>query len=149
MAYLYLNFLDNLEKGSKSWDDFYTTSLTEQYEGLKRKLGGYASGTLQEFIAMAFPNTLKKYNISMPSFDRRMKENRFGKRCVYNIVIRPEKDGYLSYILPSNYDVILIGDVTFGSIADITVKGIELIDSKVAKFGGETGALYRGLCFYK
>lgn len=22
MAYLYLNFLDNLEKGSRSWDDF-------------------------------------------------------------------------------------------------------------------------------
>lgn len=83
MGYLYLNFLDNLEKGSKSWDDFYTTSLTEQYEVLKRKLGGYASGTLQEFIAMAFSaNTLKYYNISMPSFDRRMKENRFGKQCI-------------------------------------------------------------------
>lgn len=136
MGYLYLNFLDNLEKGSKSWDDFYTTSLTEQYEVLKRKLGGYASGTLQEFIAMAFPaNTSKYYNISMPSFDRRMKENRFGKQCIYNIVIRPEKDSYLSYILPSNYDFIVIGDVTFGSVIDITVKGIELIDSKVAKFG--------------
>lgn len=122
MAYLYLNFLDNLEKGSKSWDDFYTTSLTEQYEVLKRKLGGYASGTLQEFISMAFPaQTSKYYNISMPSFDRRMKENRFGKQCIYNIVIRPEKDNYLSYILPSNYDFIVIGDVTFGSVIDITV----------------------------
>lgn len=136
MGYLYLNFLDNLEKGSKSWDDFYTTSLTEQYEVLKRKLGGYASGTLQEFISMAFPaQTSKYYNISMPSFDRRMKENRFGKQCIYNIVIRPEKDSYLSYILPSIYDFIVIGDVTFGSVIDITVKGIELIDSKVAKFG--------------
>jgi hypothetical protein len=136
MGYLYLNFLDNLEKGSKSWDDFYTTSLTEQYEVLKRKLGGYVSGTLQEFIAMAFPSNMPKYyNISMPSFDRRMKENRFGKQCIYNIVIRPEKDSYLSYILPSNYDFIIIGDVTFGSVIDITVKGIELIDSKVAKFG--------------
>lgn len=60
MGYLYLNFLDNLEKGSKSWDDFYTTSLTEQYEVLKRKLGGYASGTLQEFISMAFPAQTSK-----------------------------------------------------------------------------------------
>lgn len=135
MAYLYLNFLDNLDKGSKSWDDFYTTSLTEQYERLKRKLGGYAIATLQEFISMAFPTTSKWYNISMPSFDRRMKENRFGKKSIYNIVIRPDKDSYLSYILPSNYDLILIGDVTFGSITDITVKGIELIDSNVAKFG--------------
>ena len=38
-GYLYLNFLDNLTQGSKSWDDFYTLSLTEQYDGLKRKLG--------------------------------------------------------------------------------------------------------------
>lgn len=136
MGYLYLNFLDNLEKGSKSWDDFYTTSLTDQYEVLKRKLGGYSVNTLQEFIAMAFPaSTSKYYNISMPSFDREMKVNRFGKQCIYNIVIRPEKDSYLSYILPSNYDFIIIGDVTFGSVIDITVKGIELIDSKVAKFG--------------
>ena len=136
MGYLYLNFLDNLEKGSKSWDDFYTTSLTEQYELLKRKLGGYASGTFQEFISMAFPAQITKYyNISMPSFDRRMKENRFGKQCIYNIVIRPEKDDYLSYYLPTNYDFIVIGDVTFGSVIYITIKGIELIDSKVAKFG--------------
>ena len=136
MGYLYLNFLDNLEKGSKSWDDFYTTSLTDQYEVLKRKLGSYSVNTLQEFIAMAFPvNASKNYNISMPSFDRRMKTNRFGKQCIYNIVIRPEKDSYLSYILPTNYDFIIIGDVTFGSVIDITVKGIELIDSKVAKFG--------------
>ena len=70
----------------------------------------------------------------MPSFYRGMKENR-GRKCIYNIVIRPEKDNYLSYILPSNYDLILIGDVTLGSITDITVKGIELIDSNVAKFG--------------
>lgn len=94
MAYLYLNFLDNLDKGSKSWDDFYTTSLTEQYERLKRKLGGYAIATLQEFISMAFPTTSKWYNISMPSFDRRMKENRFGKKSIYNIVIRPDKDSW-------------------------------------------------------
>ena len=32
MAFLYINFLDNLEQGSKNWDDFYTTSLKEQYE---------------------------------------------------------------------------------------------------------------------
>lgn len=41
MAYLYLNFVDNLEAGlgSKAWgrDDFYTNSLNEQYEALKPK----------------------------------------------------------------------------------------------------------------
>ena len=46
MAYLYLNFLDNLDKGlgDKAWgrNDFFTQSLNEQYEALKRNLGGYA-----------------------------------------------------------------------------------------------------------
>ena len=37
MSYLYLNFYDNLNQGSKSWDDFYTLSLTEQYDVLKNK----------------------------------------------------------------------------------------------------------------
>ena len=50
MAYLYLNFLDNLDKGlgDKAWgrNDFFTQSLNEQYEALKRKLGGYAPPTL-------------------------------------------------------------------------------------------------------
>ena len=50
MAYLYLNFLDNLDKGlgDKAWgrNDFFTQSLNEQYEALKRKLGGYAPDTI-------------------------------------------------------------------------------------------------------
>ena len=39
MAYLYLNFEENLQSGSKNWDDFYTESLQAQYEKLKIKLG--------------------------------------------------------------------------------------------------------------
>lgn len=53
MAYLYLNFLDNLDKGlgDKAWgrNDFFTQSLNEQYKTLKIKLG-YAPDALQEFI---------------------------------------------------------------------------------------------------
>ena len=135
MGYLYLNFLDNLERGSRSWDDLYTTSLTEQYEALKPRLGLYAANTLQEFIASTFPATDKTYYISLPAFDRRVKQNRRGKDCIFNIVIRPGKSGMLSYSVPDQYDLIIIGDVTFGSVIDITVKGIELIDTKVAKFG--------------
>ena len=49
MSYLYLNFVDNLDKGlgDKAWgkNDFFTQSLTDQYEMLKRKLGGYAPET--------------------------------------------------------------------------------------------------------
>ena len=47
MAYLYLHFLDNLEKGSRSRDEFYTKSLTEQYDLVTRKLGRYAPDTIQ------------------------------------------------------------------------------------------------------
>lgn len=135
MGYLYINFMDNLEHGSRSWDDFYTTSLKDQYEALKPRIGYSAPETFQEFIAQAFPVTSKEYYISLPGFDRRIKENRRGRQCIYNIVIRPGKDDMLSYIMPGNYDFIIIGDVTFGNVIDITVKGIELIDVNVAKFG--------------
>ncbi|MCR4661562.1 MAG: AAA family ATPase [Clostridia bacterium] len=144
MAYLYLNFIDNMEVGlgSKAWgrDDFYTSSLSKQYEEIKRKLGGYAPNTLQQFIEAVFPqNISKEYNISMPSFDRQLqiitqKNGRTSER-IFNIVIRPEKDSYINSALPDNYDVMIIGDLTYGGVVEITVKGIELIDSNVAKFG--------------
>lgn len=135
MAYLYLNFIDNLEQGSKNWDDFYTSSLTEQYEVIKRKIGNIAADNLQQFIGAVFPMASKSYYISMPGFDRRMQTNKRGKQCIYNIVIRPERDYYINSVLPNNYDVIIIGDLTYDSVTAVTVKGIELIDTNVAKFG--------------
>lgn len=134
MGYLYLNFLENMNQGSKSWDDFYTSSLKEQYEVIKRKVG--LNINFQEFLSYAFPTqTSKNYYISMPSFDRRVKHDRRGKDVIYNIVIRPEKDSYLNNVVPNNYDLMIIGDVTFNNVIDITIKGIELIDINVAKFG--------------
>ena len=135
MSYLYLNFLDNMNQGSRSWDDFYTSSLKDQFEVIKRKLGGL-NYNLQEFLSYAFPTqTSKNYYISMPSFDRRIKQDRRGKDVIYNIVIRPEKDSYLNNVVPQNYDLMIIGDVTFNNVIDITIKGIDLIDVNVAKFG--------------
>lgn len=136
MKHLYLNFRENLEKGSKNYDDFYTTSLREQFEIIKKKTS-LPMNTLEEFLAYAFPQKIfKHYFISMPSFDRRIKQNRRGRDVINNIVIRPEKDSYLSSIMPEKYDLIAIGDVTFGGkVIDISVKGIDIIDSKVAKFG--------------
>ena len=99
MAYLYLNFIDNLEQGSKNWDDFYTSSLTEQYEVIKRKIGNIAADNLQQFIGAVFPMASKSYYISMPGFDRRMLTNKRGKQCIYNIVIRPERDYYINSVL--------------------------------------------------
>lgn len=86
-------------------------------------------------IGYIFPTTTKYYNISLPSFDRTPEENKRGNKVLRNIVIRPEADEYTRGVLPSTYDLIIIGDVTFGSVIDVAVKGIELIDSKIAKFG--------------
>lgn len=153
MSYLYLNFVDNLDKGlgDKAWgkNDFFTQSLTDQYEMLKRKLGGYAPETLQELIGYIFPTTTKYYNISLPSFDRTPEENKRGNKVLRNIVIRPEADEYTRGVLPSTYDLIIIGDVTFGSVIDVAVKGIELIDSKIAKFGEKRVACVAACAFAK
>ena len=151
MAYLYLNFLDNLDKGlgDKAWgrNDFFTQSLNEQYEALKRKLGGYAPDTLQEFIGYTFPSTPKYYNVSLPSFDRAMDENKRGNKILRNIVIRPEVDVYSRYVLPETYDFMVIGDVTFGNITEISVKGIDLIDRRTVKYG-EKRVFCSSLCAF-
>ena len=153
MSYLYLNFVDNLDKGlgDKAWgrNDFFTQSLNDQYEMIKRRLGGYAPGTLQELIGYTFPATGKYYYISLPSFDRRLEENKRGNRVLRNIVIRPEADQYTRGVLPSKYDLIIIGDVTFGSVIDVAVKGIELIDAKIAKFGERRVACVAACAFAK
>lgn len=139
MAYLYLNFTDNLEQGlgDKTWgkEEVYTASLNEQYDKLKAKLGNDVPETLQSFIARWFPLTGKDYYISFPGFDRSIKVKRNGRECIYNIVIRVNASDIYSNALPNNDDVILIGDVTFGNIIEVSVKGIELIDVNIAKFG--------------
>ena len=151
MAYLYLNFLDNLDKGlgDKAWgrNDFFTQSLNEQYEALKRKLGGYAPDTLQEFIGYTFTSTPKYYNVSLPSFDRAMDENKRGNKILRNIVIRPEMDGYSRYVLPETYDFMVIGDVTFGNVTEISAKGIDLIDRRTVKYG-EKRVFCSSLCAF-
>ena len=139
MAYLYLNFLDNLDKGlgDKSYGkkDFFTQSLNEQYETLKRKLGGYAPDTLQKFIEPIFTFRPKNYYVSLPSFDRTMDKSKRGNNVLRNIVIRPESDVCSRKVLPESYDFLVIGDVTFGKITEISVKGIDLIDKQTVKYG--------------
>ncbi len=139
MAYLYLNFVDNLESGSRNPNDLYNTSLNEQYDALKRKIGGTYSGTLQEFIAHYCPITENEYYLSLPSFDRGIRTvvNKNGKENKYinNIIIRPTKKKYVRNVLPENYELILIGDVMFGSVISVLIKGIDLIDSSIEKFG--------------
>lgn len=136
MANLYLNFIENMEKGSSNWNDYYTASLAEQYEKQKKKLGGYAIDSLQNFLQGIFPPKVSRnYYISMPGFERKIEKNRRGKECLYNMVIRPEPDYLVETFVSDKYDLILIGDIFFGSVVEVCVKGIELIDRKVAKFG--------------
>ena len=149
MAYLYLNFEENLQSGSKNWDDFYTESLQAQYENLKAKLDGLAPETLQEFIQSSLaPQIQNTFHISVPGFDRRIKENKRGKQCIYNIVIRPAHGFYSEYVLPQKYDLILIGDLTFDSVTAVTIKGIELIDADMQKFG-EKEVVCTALCAFR
>lgn len=148
MAYLYLNFADNMQSGSKSWDDFYTEPLPKQYEKIKKKLGGLAPATLQGFLQSALALQVQRtYYISVPGFDRRIKTNRWGKQCINNIVIRPAHDFYADFVLPRNFDLILIGDLTFDSVTAVTVKGIELIDTNIVKFG-EKEVVCNALCAF-
>lgn len=140
MAYLYLNFVDNLESGSRNPNDLYNTSLNEQYESLKRRAGLYYSGTLQEFIAHYCPMSDNEYYISLPSFDRKINKvtTKNGRENSYinNIIIRPIKKKYAHNVLPENCELILIGDVLLsGSVISVTIKGIDIIDSSIEKFG--------------
>ena len=138
MAYLYLNFFDHLTSGSRNFDDFYTQSLAEQYEGIKRRLGRNAPEDLQKFVAMCCPYSESEYYISMPALDRKIqrrirRDGSEGFEYINNVVIRPTL--YRAYGIPESLDVIFIGDITFGSVIAFTVKGIELMDSGTAKLG--------------
>lgn len=138
MAYLYLNFFDNLTSGSRNFDDFYTQSLTEQYEVIKRRLGRNAPEDLQKFVAMCCPYSESEYYISMPALDRKIqrkvrRDGSEGFEYIHNVVVRPTL--YRTYGIPELLDVIFIGDITFGSVIAFTVKGIELMDSGTAKLG--------------
>ena len=133
-AYMYLNFVDLLTAGSKSSVDFFTTSLTDQFEAMKPKLK-WIPDSFESFMKTLFPaNVEKRYYVSLPGFDRKRKKSEKGNaEFLNNIVIRPEMPG--SGVLPDGYDLFLVGDVIFGSVIAVRVKGIDLIDRKVLKFG--------------
>ena len=142
-GYLYVDFSNKWSEGSRIWKDFYNTSLLEQYDVLKRRLGRYAPDTLGKFAQECFLGVTATYYLSMPGFDRKMqtRERKDGKTTnpyINNVVIRPDlsnENRRSKMGIPSQYDVIFIGDITFGSVVSFSVKGIELIDSKVAKYG--------------
>ena len=147
MAYLNLNFVDNLESGSRNPNDLYNTSLTEQYRVLCQRINGNFPDTLQGFIELFCPTkNLSEYFISLPSFNREINKNRF----INNIVIRPTDTEYSNGVLPDNYELIIIGDIVFGNtVTSVTVKGIDIIDKSIKKFGEKSVTCNAACAFTK
>ena len=142
MSYLYLDFSKYLKEGIKRKDDIYAISLEDQFANLNRRYLSRISDitSLQEFIQYTFPSgLLQEYYISMPNFER-AENNGTPMEFFNNVVLRSPYNRTSSMVLPKNYDVILIGDISFNkenprSIIAMTIKGIDLIDSTTYKCG--------------
>lgn len=84
MSYLYLNFYDNLNQGSKSWDDFFTLSLTEQYDSIKRRIGRFAPSTLQELVSACCPLTYQTKCKAVSKKKSYMKSSMYKELALWN-----------------------------------------------------------------
>lgn len=143
LKYIYIDFTRNLIEGSKNKRDAYFESLEEQFEKIKRKLNLYGINHISDlniFVRYAFPTIESEYYISLPGFNRRLERitNNYGQvtEYLYNMVIRPDKNGLINTIIPNGLDLILVGDLQFrNNIITFVVKGIDLIDENVEKFG--------------
>ena len=141
MSFLYLNFAWNLSTGSKNPSDFYNTPLLEQYEALKPRLGVYAPNSLREFVQACYPQSENStYFISMPSFRREIQERTIKSTgqtipCINNIVLRAKSNMYSRPFLGDKYNVFLIGDISFGNVISVQIKGIDLVDANIVKYG--------------
>lgn len=139
--YLYLDFTQCLKSNSGNWNDVYQESLEEQFVKIQRKLGLYGRNDISDFtrfVSVCFPRIKNGYYVSLPSFERKIETARNYRNadCIYNMVIRPEKSGIVSSVIPSGLDIILIGDLVFrNNIISFVVKGMDLIDENVEKFG--------------
>ena len=74
MNFLFLDCTFNINSGSKNWDDYFSTSLLDQYSNIHKKNGNTQKATIDDFknfMNVCF-NSLKTntYYFSMPAFDR-------------------------------------------------------------------------------
>ena len=132
MNFLFLDCTFNINSGSKNWDDYFSTSLLDQYSNIHKKNGNTQKATIDDFknfMNVCF-NSLKTntYYFSMPAFDREPELDKNGKYIYRNVVIRPEKDTLIKRFLPEGQDIIIIGDIKCLKNYLFVVKGIELID---------------------
>ncbi|TCT16010.1 superfamily I DNA and/or RNA helicase [Natranaerovirga pectinivora] len=142
VEYLYIDFAQYLKSGSRNRNDVYIEPLEEQFEKVHRKLSLHGKNDitdLRKFVSLCFPSIKSTYYVSLPSFERSIETfSQFGQtyECIYNMVIRPEKSGIVSSVLPKELDVVLVGDLVFrNNIISFVVKGLDLIDENVEKFG--------------
>lgn len=140
--YIYLDFTQNLKSGStRNRNDVYQESIEEQFEKVKHKLSLYGKNNitdLQKFVSLCFPMIRSTYYVSIPSFARKIETARHyqGSDCIYNMVLRPEKTAVILSVIPKEFDVILVGDLVFrNNLISFVVKGLDLIDENVEKFG--------------
>lgn len=140
--FIYLDFAQNLQSSSfRNRNDVYKESIEDQFEKIKRKLALYGINSvidLRKFVNLCFPMMKSAYYVSLPSFERKIESvgNYPGMDCIYNMILRPEKKGVISSIIPKELDVILVGDLVFrNNLISFVVKGLDLIDENVEKFG--------------
>lgn len=140
--YIYLDFTQNMKSGSfRNRNDVYQESIEDQFEKIKRKLALYGRNDisdLRKFVNLCFPMMKSTYYVSLPSFERKIETARHyqGSDCIYNMVLRPAKTGVISSVIPKELDVILVGDLVFrNNLISFVVKGLDLIDENVEKFG--------------
>ena len=140
--YIYLDFTQNLKFGSfRNRNDVYQESIEDQFEKMQRKLSLYGKNgitDLRKFVNLCFPMMKSTYYISLPSFERKIEtaQHYQGSDCIYNMVLRPAKTGVISSVIPKELDVMLVGDLVFrNNLISFVVKGLDLIDENVEKFG--------------
>lgn len=140
--YLYIDFVSNMDTPSRNFDDVYQEPLSVQYDKIKGKLSSQGKNCnidLQNFVKLCFPSIKSTYFISLPGFHRTVEEPTTAYQnfsVLRNIVIRVENSKMSSSVILDSLDLVIVGDLTFrNNLISVVVKGIDLVDRNVKKFG--------------
>lgn len=136
MAYLFLSFVDHLDRTTNIKNEFYNLSLNEQFKLLQKRIPlDRQSSSFQSFIEACFPTGMtKRYYISCPNFLREKEQRESGAPSyLRNVVVRPELTLSMRRYLPDNQNIILVGDIYESNKAKVLqIKGIQFSDSSMS-----------------
>ena len=136
MAYLFLSFVDHLDRTTNIKNEFYNLSLNEQFKFLQKRIPlDRQTSSFQSFIEACFPTGMtKKYYISCPNFLREKEQRESGAPSyLRNVVVRPELTLSMRRYLPDNQNIILVGDIYESNKAKVLqIKGIQFIDASMS-----------------